>query len=613
MKHQSHPVLQAPIQMKFVRFFFISLFFFSIIQTGCKKIESDEISVKKADDRSVFSRNPDANCDLSTTICEDCTVQEQADEGEDDLKTILGDVYNNPYSIANMTAAYNYIYHSSISNIATTHYYVRFKAKSSYQLNTLDSLDLDLYDYPLDREIIQDGDYWPEAYTGLGVDEYPWLYTVVPKTFSFPTSILKEILAPLNIPDDNPTLEDEAYYITDNSVCDSAVYAIQREQIREFYRLAPINPCDLGGILDECTGGGGVGSGGSSPKPKGQINFKTYITNPGGKLGATAPLKYARVVGKRFLKIDKTYTDGNGNFVFKKRFPRKVTIVVKFKASVDHGQHSVRVNWVTSGVWRSMFPLKKNIGTYKGNNLQNLNYEFQKGSTSTKRKTKQWLAAVMMNTTEESRLFLSENNLVQLPDDLRLYLYAPEQQHVNNPQYDFLRRSNVPLLNQKRQLFADITDFFWFGLGLAGNALAVAEIYQAAATFLNGMVAATGVTLAASPFYLGIIPHKPDIIFYYKTSDINSITATKVSICAGQQLGIVYLSTLTNSYSPGTGMDTYQLAVNNVLIHHPYDTYAPFGNGPDYFFSNFEARSYCNMANFCSALGSYSGRQAVWN
>jgi len=231
-----------------------------LIPTSCKKINQEEANEikSKSENSQLSSRNPNANCDLSTTICEDCNFQEQADEGEEDSPTILGDVYNNPYSIPNMTAAFNYIYFISITTITTTHYYVRFKPTDAIQCGILDSLDLDLYDYPLDRQVVQDGDYWPEAYTGLSSGEYPWLYTVVPKNFDFPSEVQRETLAPLHIPDDNTTLEDEAFYITDNSVCDSIVYAIQREEIRESYRLAPIDPCSLG-VLDECSGGVGKG------------------------------------------------------------------------------------------------------------------------------------------------------------------------------------------------------------------------------------------------------------------------------------------------------------------------------------------------------------------
>ena len=549
------------------------LVFSTIFQISCKKNIEEKFPSQKTEESDTYSRNPDANCNLNTTVCEDCAYQESIDDDTANSPTILGSVYNNPYSIANMTAAFNYIYTSSIPQITTTHYYIRLKPTSVNQLNILDSLNLELYDYPLNRHVVQDGDYWPDAYIGLSQNEYPWFYTVVEINFALPSGIQTEILEPLHIPSDNEVLEDEAFYISNNSVCDSSSYPALRSERKEYYRLAPIDPCDFGAI-GGCSGGGGTGGGSNSTlKPKGQISFKTYSTNPGGRLGASAPLRYAKVVARRFLKIDKTYTDENGNFRFLKRFPRKVTLIVKFKASVAHGQHSVRVNFVESGFWRSMFPLRKLLGTYKGNNLQNINYEFQKGDNSIKRKTKQWMAAVIMNTTEESRLFIAENNMQQLPEDLRLYLYAPQEQLINNPQYDFLRRSNAPFLNQDRTLFNAIIDFTG-----AVIAAAVTVILATASSTTPGGIAFISSFGAALTF--NTIPHKPDVYFYYKTSDINSLTATKVSMSAGQQIGIVYLYNLTdNSPSSGPNRGHYLNSRYYAMEHYTFDTYAPFGNG----------------------------------
>ena len=119
-------------------------------------------------------------------VCEDCSFQETIENDTTDYTTILGGTYSNPYSIPTMTQAYNNIHGTNIQSVSTTHYYVRFKPQTIAHLNTLDSLDLELYDYPLDRVVLQDGDYYPSAYTGLGPNEYPWLYTVVHLNFQFP-------------------------------------------------------------------------------------------------------------------------------------------------------------------------------------------------------------------------------------------------------------------------------------------------------------------------------------------------------------------------------------------------------------------------------------------
>jgi hypothetical protein len=219
-----------------------------LLQLSCKKEIKDQGLPTNFPETVTLERNPDANCDLSTNICEDCVFQEQTGEDEDDARpTILGTVYNNPYSIANMTAAYNYIYSAHISAIAPSHKYVRFKPNSVQQLALLDSLDIELYDHPLNRHVIQDGDYWPDAGYGLSQGEYPWFYTVVDIWFNLPPGIQTEILEEVHIPDVNVDLENEAFYITGNTVCDSTGYANRREQVKQYRTTVPNDyiPCAL--------------------------------------------------------------------------------------------------------------------------------------------------------------------------------------------------------------------------------------------------------------------------------------------------------------------------------------------------------------------------------
>ena len=561
-----HHCTTAPLHKgRFKLHILIFLIFLAFLEFSCVKIIEENNKLTDISESQTYSRDPNQNCNLSVTVCEDCAIQDQSDENEDtETPTILGGVYNNPYSLSNMTAAFNYIYSSSIPMISTTHYYIKIKPEGVHQLNMLDSLDVELYDYPLNRIVIQEGDYWPDAYSGLPQSATPWLYSVIEKDFNVPSGILYEILEPLHIPNDNEVLEDEAFFITGNSACDSISYLSLRSERKEHYRLAPIDPCDMG-VLDDCSGGGGGGGGNSSPKPKGQITFKTYIQNANGRLGASAPLKYIRVVGRRFLKIDKTYTDENGNFQFEKRFPKKVTIIVKFKLSNSHGRHSVRTTFTGYGIWRSMFPLKKNIGTYKGNELQNLNYEFQKGSNSIKRKTKLWIAGVILNTVQETRLFLSENSLNDLPNDLRTYLYVSGDQ-TEVPSFEFLKRSYTSYLNQDRNTFFEILNY-------GGTSM------LAAVTIFNVAAGAGLLAPLALLATLQSVPFKPDIYFHYKTSDINSLTATKISISMGQQLGICYLSELTvTNPAPGANRSLYASSRKYGSANFSYNDYAPWGN-----------------------------------
>jgi hypothetical protein len=443
-----------------------------------------------------------------------------------------------------MTQAYNNIHGTNLQSVGTTHYYVRFKPQTEAQLNTLDSaLDLELYDYPLDRVVVQDGDYWPAAYTNLGQNEYPWLYTVVQSNFLFPDDIPFENLMPLNIPNDDAALEDEAFNLTGNNECGGLGEAriqsgkaktIQAETGRDvvpnsfencppgYYwdnsqgQCLPIPACPPGYYWHE----GLLRCVPQSPPPtflhpKGMITFKTY--GDYGVVPQSAPLRYTRIVGRRFFKIDKTFTDANGNFELAKRFPNKVTIIVKFRTS------SVKIKkWpIVLGVY-GHFAIRKNIGTYKGNDLRNLNYEFQKGSTSKKIKTRNWIAAVALNTAIETQNFISSNNLIQLPSHFRIFLSELWDQS-STPQYEFIRNSG-----------------FDFG--------------------------------------------KTAAVITWATSNITSLTTSKVTINVAQQLGLHYLFQVNEASNDGLNRANYydySLAYvkNRINTNYWPPEYGPFGDG----------------------------------
>ena len=72
----------------------------------------------------------------------------------------LGKKLDNPYSCSNMAAALSELYPTrSEAQIPVTDLYVRFLPKGAEDFSRLENLGVDLFDYPLDCEIITDGDY----------------------------------------------------------------------------------------------------------------------------------------------------------------------------------------------------------------------------------------------------------------------------------------------------------------------------------------------------------------------------------------------------------------------------------------------------------------------
>ncbi|MCG7860031.1 hypothetical protein MD537_23830, partial [Flavihumibacter sediminis] len=76
-------------------------------------------------------------------------------------------------------------------------------------------MDIDLFDYPLDYELIQEGDYYDDGVTPI--EQIPWLYAVVDMNFVAPSGITTEVLQTLHVPNDY-RIENEAFRITGNYV-----------------------------------------------------------------------------------------------------------------------------------------------------------------------------------------------------------------------------------------------------------------------------------------------------------------------------------------------------------------------------------------------------------
>ncbi len=120
--------------------------------------------------------------------------------------TILGKQLNDPYTVEQMSLAWDKLSStkrlpSKESIIKTTHYYVKFIPKNEAELDILkkDST-LILYEYPLDYEILKQGDYYREA--NLPKDQPTYQYASVPVNKDLPIGVEYEILKNLFIPDE---------------------------------------------------------------------------------------------------------------------------------------------------------------------------------------------------------------------------------------------------------------------------------------------------------------------------------------------------------------------------------------------------------------------------
>jgi hypothetical protein len=138
------------------------------------------------------------------------------------------------------------------------------------------------------------------------------------------------------------------------------------------------------------SGGGGIPV--NVKVPAGNITVTDDILNVNAP---HSPVRMARVVARRFLKIERVFTDNNGRFQFTKSFRNKSTLLVKFKNdnAIIKGLRGARL-------WQILMPVKIKMGTYRGN-LSNIAYNVEDNNTLRSRGARHWAAATMHNKVQE--------------------------------------------------------------------------------------------------------------------------------------------------------------------------------------------------------------------
>lgn len=317
-------------------------------------------------------------------------------EYTDETYMILGSQLNNPYSIPNMTAAYNAFFNMQFGTVSVTHKYVRFAPANESQIAMLDdSLELDVYTHPLDYEVLQDVDlYVPPVGT---IEDIPYLYTVVPANYNLPTNIAYTLLADLHLPEGEAALYIEelaesmalgANY-SSNSFFQggSNVTMIAREDVTlsngehptwshtfadclspDNFTLCPDDPgygppnpqppappavCGLPGL--SCIEPG---------KPRGRI--RVWDT----QLKQCVPVEDVQVRSKRWFKIRNTQTNSQGEFNITTRYNNNTRIRIIFR----NGEVSVKPLSNRIGIRLSLFPVRARLGTYSGCTLNTIDH-----------------------------------------------------------------------------------------------------------------------------------------------------------------------------------------------------------------------------------------------
>lgn len=221
---------------------------------------------------------------------------------------ILGAKLTNPYSVKIMQDAADALVQPGypVLQIAPTDLYVRFLPKDSADLNILYNIEqLELFDYPLDYEILEEGDYYHDP--SLPENSPTWLYTTVKPDYKFP-DVQYEILEECYIPDTEIS-------ITPFSNSNSTISPEDLE--REAFKLAGLDSM----LADEPL------TRAAASYPSGRF---TVIDT---KTGLREPIKGVKIRVHNIIKWATTYTDDNGNYSIRKKYRTKVHYAMIFQNS----------------------------------------------------------------------------------------------------------------------------------------------------------------------------------------------------------------------------------------------------------------------------------------
>ena len=399
---------------------YIAIIVFSVV--SCKKtLEPQDMT---ASDLTVKGTNA-----ITAAAANGCYQALQPDAQNDTIhtRTVLGRrLTNNPYSVVTMQQASRNLY-GQANGISINKKYVRFKPSSESQLEQLVALGLPLFDYPLDYEVTQQGDYYDQ---GLPATEIPWFYTVVDPTFTAPSGIQYQLLADLHVPPTNVYLENEAFRITGNPVepLTCGTTPVEASAEKNPAMLVPPCPADYHWdyqagtcVPNNCSPGyywdgtQCVRNPTTPPPPPASTRPAGQIRVRDNAIGGDVPVRQTRVLLKRWFKLDLVNTDDNGRFTTGKNY-RRVEVTVYFDNSRLHvkGLRGVRF-------WQMELPMSQGLGRYSGD-LSAVDHVFSEGTDFRSRMYRNWWGAQLMNAYVEYNTMATAFGTGTLPTDMVILL-----------------------------------------------------------------------------------------------------------------------------------------------------------------------------------------------
>ncbi|MFN4286775.1 MAG: hypothetical protein ACK4E8_12535 [Lacibacter sp.] len=423
-------------------------------------------------------------------------------EYPDEAPMVLGGPLPIPYSIPVMTEAYNVYYATQLTTVPVTDLYVRFSPQNEAQLALLeDSLDLDLYDYPLDHEVISDGDYYPQP--GKAAEDMPDFYTTVPVNFAFPAGVPYTILEELHFPHNDVILEALAESIAAGGHYSGVPLNTAQQGQQQTYGsdARPVlmtnldnnaqlinsnncgcdpNPFDLQCIPPDptCGGGGdpGWGGGGNPGPPSFPPGFVTPPQNrPSGHINVfdtqlgNIPLHNVRVIAKRGFIRTMGYTNAAGHFITARAVAGSSKLILRYR----NPDVSVRPLRTHLRLRLSLLVVRQVMGRYNLP-LNNIQFTVTRNNNRTSKSFENWLAAHAINSYSHFAQQAHINDVKRMTGHrLCIYLQKHSDEDNRGPEADltlqnyiFKNRGPGDWMFETAKLAVYAVNQNWLGVGM---------------------------------------------------------------------------------------------------------------------------------------------------
>ena len=263
--------------------------------------------------------------------------------------TKLGRKLENPYSVKNMKRALENIKASNANfrtdyedfEIEATHLYVRFEPKTEDELDFIEAdSTMELYDYPLDHEILVDGDYYHDP--SLPLDQPTFQYASLPVSKPIPTEVevVTEIIEPTVSLEQpmvitttktlNSEIQEELFIPDDGTFLMQA----RNERIsQEFIDALVAESFRITGNDHESSSTSGRQEATATYRPRGKITIydPEYIATSDAHENTKRPIRGVEVRARRWFTVKTGLTDANGVYKCNGEFERDANYSIRWK------------------------------------------------------------------------------------------------------------------------------------------------------------------------------------------------------------------------------------------------------------------------------------------